>query len=225
LEFGGTFELDWRAGELADLSWKAAQGVMRDMTHDIVAQAKENVAPGKGPKPHETPYEMKGIHGLDVDDAMFVWEDTGQLADSITAKVGEKKGFLQVSIWSDTDKTEGVPYGMYLELGFQPTNLHDPGFRRGNLFRYPWLAPAALQVSEQYRDMMPRKFRHHLHDSVARANKKKSLKILRPITEAGTRMIAAHRYTTRDQGDLDIYGYDGRQDVDMEMVDDSFRNT
>lgn len=228
LEFGGTFELDWRAGEFADMTWRAAQGVLREMTEKVVEQARENVAPGKGPKPHVNE-EKSGIHVVRDDDGnvLFYHVDSGNLAESVTSSIGDKKGYLQASVWSDTTKTDGIPYGMYLELGFEPTKLRPPHDKVGSFYRYPWLSPAMLQVAEDYKGMMPTRFRSHLHDAIARSRKKKSLKVLRPITELGStmaRISVYDRILTSIMSDIDAYGYDGREEVDEGMVRDLFRN-
>ena len=223
LEFGGTFEMDWRAGEFADMAWRAAQGVLREAVDRVVEQAKENVSPGKGPKEHTTAREQMGIHTGTI----HSYVDTGKLRDSITSSVSEKSGHLIASVWSDTAKTDGIPYGMYLELGFHPTDPFFLNRRYGSFYRYPWLGPAFLKVAEEYKGMIPGRFRHHLHDAVARGKKKQSLKIIRPITKITNIAIEFKRGTRQMLDrleDLQAYGHDNQPDVDTSLLKERLEN-
>lgn len=232
LEFGGTFEMDWRGGELAELAWGVAQEILRDAVDDVVRKAKENVKPGRGPKPHTTSGERVGIHF----GSLFNYGDTGKLRDSVTSSISRKSGFLIASVWSDTAKTGGIPYGMYLELGFHPADPFRAGKRYGSFYRYPWLGPAFLEVAEEYKDMMPARFRHHLQDKEAKGRNKTYVKILRKITDTSNIMIQFKRGTRRMRDRLErleTYGYNqvGTDehgtavfDVDPELMRQSGKN-
>ena len=95
---------------------------MKDLASQVVAIAKGNVAPGKGPGPHP----HREDHG-------WVWEDTGTLMESITwgfedASAITNREAIIALIYADATK---APYGQWLELGW-----HGPS---GQFYRYPFL--------------------------------------------------------------------------------------
>lgn len=224
LEFGGTFEMDWKGGVFADMAWSAARTVLGEATQKIVERARHHVSPGVGPMPHDTEEERAGIHK----GTMFEYEDTGKLHDSITSSVSKKSGFLIASVWSDTAKTGGVPYGMYLELGFHPSDKLNKGRKTGSFYRYPWLSLAYQDVLPEFSDYIPARLRHHLHDTIQRGRSKKSLLLIRPITDTSGTMIQLHRGMRGIEDhlrNLSVYGYDGWTDDDTErMIGQSFQN-
>ena len=80
---------------------------------DVIRQARDNVAPGKGPGPHPHVTEH---------------EDTGRLSASLvkTVEDGAQGPLLQIGF--------GEIYGVYLELGWTA--------RSGRWYQYRWMMPA-----------------------------------------------------------------------------------
>lgn len=82
---------------------------------DVIKQAKENVAPGKGPSVH--PHTSHHV-------------DTGTLMNSLTKTVEDGAQGPLLVIASD------VRYSIFLELGWHTTKGY---------YIYPWLWPAVMQ--------------------------------------------------------------------------------
>jgi hypothetical protein len=114
-------EINNRTAEVAARGDTFAKALALVMAHEAAHEARQNVAPGKGPGPH--PHKPGSNH-----------IDTGHLMRNIEVEP-QDRGFLKTA----TVFTE-VPYGTYLEIGW--INPHS-----GNFWRYPWLWPA-VQVAQ-----------------------------------------------------------------------------
>lgn len=114
--------------KLLDGGRKYTRDVLTGLSEAVRDQAKENVAPGKGPGPH--PHRDTG----------WVWDDTGLLRSSIDNAV-----VSHAEAWVFSNLNYPRPYNVYLELSWI-----GPSGRR---YAYPWLWPASSAAQEQFRDI------------------------------------------------------------------------
>ena len=98
--------------------------VAAEFGDQVVARAKENTAPGKGPSSHPHPPPPAWQH-----------EDTGRLMESIFADIVKTANGVTMHVYTD------VPYGLWLEAGFPAIT--------GRFYRYPWLSPAVSDVQKE----------------------------------------------------------------------------
>lgn len=142
LEFRATLQVNTKQRAFRDAGVWASQHALRDMLNRARELARENVAPGKGPSPHEGDYE-------DGHNSPMQRPDTGNLQKSVR-RVMVFKGFMTTGyLVTDLD------YGTYLEVGWR---------RGGKFFRYPWLKPAFLQAMKEFPALAANTFRTAMHD-------------------------------------------------------------
>lgn len=120
-------EVNSRTREVAARGDTFAKALALSMAHEGAREARQNVAPGKGPGPH--PHKPGSNH-----------IDTGDLMRSIEV-IPEERGFLKTA-----NITTDLDYGTYLEVGWT-----DP--RTGRFWRYPWLWPAVQKVQADSEDV------------------------------------------------------------------------
>jgi len=99
--------------------------VAAEFGDQVLARAKENVAPGKGPGPH--PHVSKHF-------------DTGTLMENIFADITKTANGVTMHVWTP------IPYGLFLEAGFHA--------KSGRFYRYPWLQPSISETQKDLTDII-----------------------------------------------------------------------
>lgn len=125
LQFSTSIEVSTRAKELQRMTDMGMRNALAAVANSALEHARYNVtAPhGPGPHPHRTD------HG-------WVWDDTGQLADSLRIRFVQKGFIRTATVFTPFD------YGMYLELGWRGPS--------GRFYRYPWLKLAFQKAQGEF---------------------------------------------------------------------------
>lgn len=141
LQFTAVLQLNSRARAFADKSAAITEEVMRDIVEYAAEIARENVAPGKGPSPHDDPNRHR-------------YQDTGILQEHVLTAIWLQGFLTEGSVFTDLD------YGVYLELGWHRRT----GGGALRFYRYPWLKPAFLQAMKRLPDLAAERFRTQMTD-------------------------------------------------------------
>jgi hypothetical protein len=94
--------------------------VAAEFGDQVLARAKENTAPGKGPGPH--PHVSEHF-------------DTGTLMENIFADIAKTANGVTMHVWTP------IEYGLWNEAGWTTTT--------GRFIRYPWLSVAVSEVQKE----------------------------------------------------------------------------
>lgn len=141
LKFSGTVQLNSRSKAFAHKSSQATEEAMRRVLKAVVRIAKQNVAKGKGPSPHDGSADNWGHH--------WAHEDTGDLAESVQDAIWLQGFLTEGTVFTDLD------YGVYLEVGWR---------QNGHFYRYPWLKPAFLRGMKLLPKLAAESFKYHMSD-------------------------------------------------------------